>query len=166
MNRNRHCMAGRPVIGRLLFGLASSVAATWSLPVQAAAPQSSEPQPWPEAEIVRTLLRADAAAALADCRVPGLCANGAAPGASVARPPEPRLDDIRVAAIFGTARSLHVDVVVNGALLRYRAGRADPIAGPATSQPYRLLAVDGGCVRLHRDGRDHAACLDAGGARP
>jgi hypothetical protein len=28
--------------------------------------------------------------------------------------------------------------------------------------PYRLLAVDGACVRLQRDGREQSACLDAG----
>jgi hypothetical protein len=71
-------------------------------------------------------------------------------------------DDIRVTAIFGTARALNVDIIVNGTLLRYRAGRPDPVAGGALMAPYRLLAVDGACVRLQRDGREQSACLDAG----
>lgn len=172
MNRNEHCIGRRPrgwrrpAVGRLFLGLAFGAAAAWAGRVHASAPPPLEPQPWPEAETVRALLRADAAAALADCRVPGLCAAAAAPGAAIERPPAQRQDDIRVAAIFGTARSLNVDVMVNGALLRYRAGRADPVAGAATMDSYRLLAIDGACVRLRRDGRDHAACLDPAGARP
>lgn len=166
MNRNKQRMRRHSTIERLLLGFAISAAAAWTCRVQAAAPQPPEPQPWPEVETVRSLLRADAAAALADCRAPGICAGSLGPGTEAARPPAQRQDDIRVAAIFGTARGLTVDVMVNGALLRYRAGRADPVAGPVSAQPYRLLAIEGACVRLHREGRDHAACLDTGSARP
>ena len=123
----------------------------------------SDPQTWPEAETVRTLLRADAAAALADCRVPGICP--AAPAAAAAAPAS-QSDDVRVAAIFGVARQLQVDLVVNGALLRYQAGRAAPIAGARIAQAYQLVAVDGGCVRLRRGDRDIRACLDAGSPAP
>ncbi|QVQ29197.1 hypothetical protein [Achromobacter deleyi] len=165
MNRNRHCVWRRPALGRLFLGVALAAGTASECRALAAAPQAQEPQPWPEAETVLTLLRADAAAALADCRVPGLCAPGGQSSALATSAP-PRRDDIRVAAIFGTARSLSVDVVVNGALLRYRAGRADPVEGAVTMDAYRLLTIDGACVRLHRDGRDHTACLDAGGVRP
>lgn len=124
-----------------------------------------EPQPWPEAETVRTLLRADAAAALADCRLPGICAASVG-GSPLMEPPLRAADDIRVTAVFGTARSLNVDIIVNGSLLRYRAGRAEPIAGGGAMAPYRLMAIDGGCVRLLRDGRDQTACLDTKGRQP
>lgn len=165
MNRNRHCARHRAGPGRLLLGLALAVGAASGSRAQPAAPPPQEPQPWPEAQTVLTLLRADAAAALADCKVPGVCAPGAEPASSTAPAARAR-DDIRVAAIFGTARRLSIDVIVNGALLRYQAGRADPVAGSAAMDAYRLLTVDGACVRLHRDGRDHTACLDAEGARP
>lgn len=165
MNRNRRCAWRGPAPKRLFFGVALAVGAASGCWAQTATPRALEPQPWPEAETVLTLLRADAAAALADCKVPGVCAPGGEPSA-LATPLSRRADDIRVAAIFGTARSLSVDVVVNGSLLRYRAGRADPVEGAATMDAYRLLTIDGACVRLHRDGRDHTACLDAGGIRP
>ncbi len=164
MNRNKHGIWRRPVIGRFLLGVVVAGAAS-ACQAQGASAQALEPQPWPEAETVRALLRADAAAALADCRAPGICGTGGQAAPSAAQPLR-RSDDIRVAAIFGTARSLNVDVVVNGSLLRYRAGRADPVAGTAAMDAYRLLTIDGACVRLQRDGRDHTACLDAGGARP
>ncbi|CAB3729754.1 hypothetical protein LMG1873_04703 [Achromobacter piechaudii] len=122
-------------------------------------------QPWPEAETVRTLLRADAAAALADCREPGICPPGRAVPESVAPSARPA-DDIRVAAIFGSTRRLNVDVLINGALLRYRAGHGAPIAGAASQGAYQLLAVEGACVRLRRDDLDRTACLDIGGAQP
>ncbi|MEN5157996.1 hypothetical protein [Achromobacter spanius] len=143
----------------MLVRIALSAAAVSAYQVRAA-DNAQTPQPWPEVETVRTLLRADAAAALADCRVPGLCGVSEGKGAS-APPVAHGADDIRVTAIFGTARALNVDIVVNGTLLRYRAGRADPVAGGAMMAPYRLLAVDGACVRLQRDGREHSACLDA-----
>ncbi|MFD4839848.1 hypothetical protein ACFWP0_20255 [Achromobacter sp. NPDC058515] len=165
LNRNRHGARRRSIIGRLCLGLALAAGAAPASQAQADAPQAQEPQPWPEAETVLTLLRADAAAALADCRVPGICAPGAGPTAPIV-PSSRGRDDIRVAAIFGTARRLSVDVVVNGSLLRYQAGRADPVAGTAVMDAYRLLTIDGACVRLHRDGHDHTACLDAEGARP
>ncbi|MNQ13854.1 hypothetical protein D3C85_267810 [compost metagenome] len=164
MNRNSRGISSWSALGRLLLGIALAAGAA-ACRAHAASPQTPEPQPWPEAETVLTLLRADAAAALADCRVPGICAPGREFTASAAPSARTR-DDIRVAAIFGTARSLNADVVVNGALLRYRAGRADPVAGSATMDAYRLLSIDGACVRLHREGRDHTACLDAGGTRP
>ncbi|AVJ27233.1 hypothetical protein [Achromobacter spanius] len=164
MNGNELCILRRRAAGRMLAGIALSAAAISASHAQPA-DQASAPQPWPDVETVRTLLRADAAAALSDCRVPGLCAVGEGKGATM--PPAGRAaDDIRVTAIFGTARSLNVDVVVNGTLQRYRAGRADPVAGGALAAPYRLVAVDGACVRLHREGRDRTACLDAGGAHP
>lgn len=163
MNRNELCIlrwrGARRFARRALAGVALSTVAVSAVPVRAA-DHAQAPQPWPEVETVRTLLRADAAAALSDCRVPGLCAVAESRGA--AAPSAARgTDDIRVTAIFGTARSLNVDVVVNGTLLRYRAGRADPVAGSALTAPYRLLAIDGACVRLHRDGRDQTVCLDA-----
>lgn len=159
MNRNEFCILRTRATGRMLARLALSAAAVSAGQVRAA-DHAQTPQPWPEVETVRTLLRADAAAALADCRVPGLC--GVSEGKGDAAPPVARgVDDIRVTAIFGTARALNVDIVVNGTLLRYRAGRADPVAGGALMAPYRLLAIDGACVRLQRDGREHLACLDA-----
>lgn len=167
MNRNKRRIRRRAAIARHLLGIMLAAGAASACKAQGAAAQAVEPQPWPEAETVRALLRADAAAAaaMADCRAPGICgASGQAVPA--AAQPARRSDDIRVAAIFGTAKSLNVDVVVNGYLLRYRAGRADPVAGAAAMDAYRLLTIDGACVRLHRDGRDHTACLDAGGSRP
>ena len=164
MNRNELPMGRRRVVGRALARAALSAVAVSAGQGQAqiAAP---EPEPWPEAETVRTLLRADAAAALADCRVPGICATGE--GSIPRMQAQARAaDDIRVTAIFGTARSLNVDIVVNGSLLRYRAGRAVPIAGGGAMAPYRLMAVDGACVRLNRDGQDQTACLHAGGSQP
>lgn len=131
--------------------------------VAAQTPAEADPQVWPEAETVRTLLRADAAAALADCRVPGICPSGAA---AASRAQAPQSDDVRVAAIFGVARQLQVDLVVNGALLRYQAGRGTPVAGARVAQAYQLLAVEGGCVRLRRDDHDVRACLDAGSPAP
>lgn len=122
-------------------------------------------RPWPEVETVQTLLRADAAAALADCRVPGICPSGRA----TAQPDEPtarQIDAIRVAAIYGSTRRLNVDVVINGALLRYRAGHQAPVAGAYSARAYRLLAVEGACVHLRRDDLDHTACVDIGAATP
>lgn len=166
MNRNELCIGRRRVVGRALARVALSAVAVSAGQGQAQAVAAApEPQPWPETETVRTLLRADAAAALADCRAPGICAAGDASN-SQREPPVRAADNIRVTAIFGTARSLNVDIVVNGSLLRYRAGRADPIAGGGAMAPYRLMAVDGACVRLHRDGRDQTACLEAGGIQP
>lgn len=165
MNRNklwrRSC---RAMPWRGVWAVAG--AAVWAAGAQAQpAVDAADPQAWPEAETVRTLLRADAAAALTECRVPGICpANGAA--ASRAPMPAPVPDDVRVAAIFGVARHLQVDLLVNGALLRYQAGRAAPVAGARVAQAYQLVAVDGGCVRLRRDDRDVRACLDAGSPTP
>lgn len=160
MSRNEFCIQRRRATGRMLVRIALSAAAVSAYQVRAA-DHAQPPQPWPEVETVRTLLRADAAAALADCRVPGLC--GVGEGKSASAPSVAHgADDIRVKAIFGTARALNVDIVVNGTLLRYRAGRADPVAGGALMAPYRLLAVDGACVRLQRDGREQSVCLDAG----
>lgn len=158
MNRNSTCHA-------TLWRLALTVAGAATLMASAAAQTPSEPDPqaWPEAETVRTLLRADAAAALADCRVPGICPAGVF---TAARAPMPQADDVRVAAIFGVARQLQVDLVVNGALLRYQAGRGAPVAGARVAQAYQLVAVEGGCVRLRRDDRDVRACLGAGGPTP
>lgn len=122
-------------------------------------------QAWPEVETVRTLLRADAAAALADCRVPGVCRpglNSVELQQSPLRPPA----DIRVVAIFGVANRLSVDLLVNGTLLRYQAGRQEPIAGAITADVYRLLAIDGACVRLRRADQDYTGCLDAGRSHP
>ncbi|KAG1272426.1 hypothetical protein G6F64_015511 [Rhizopus arrhizus] len=77
-----------------------------------------------------------------------------------------RQDDIRVAAIFGLARRLSADVVVNGELLRYQAGRAAPVAGQVSAGAYQLLSIEGACVRLRRDAADHTACLTAGRGEP
>jgi len=160
MNRNKFFIQRRRATGRMLARIALSAAAV-SAGQARAADHAQTPQPWPDVETVRTLLRADAAAALADCRVPGLCGAGEGKGASAPSVAH-GADDIRVTAIFGTARALNVDIIVNGTLLRYRAGRPDPVAGGALMAPYRLLAVDGACVRLQRDGREQSACLDAG----
>lgn len=164
MNRNERRLLRRRMAGRMLARIALSAAAVWAGHARAA-DQAQALQPWPEVETVRTLLRADAAAALSDCRVPGLCSMGEGKG-TTAQAAVRAADDLRVTAIFGTARSLNVDIVVNGTLLRYRAGRADPVAGSAVDAPYRLVAIDGACVRLHRDGRDQTACLDAGRRHP
>lgn len=164
MNRNELCIPRVRGAGQLLAAIVLSAAEVSAGLAQGVEPAAA-PQPWPEVETVRALLRADAAAALSDCRVPGLCTMSE--GTSSGMPPAGRAaDDIRVTAIFGTARSLNVDIVVNGTLQRYRAGRADPVAGGALAAPYRLLAVDGACVRLQRDGRDQTACLDAGSGHP
>jgi hypothetical protein len=164
MNRNELCIRRPRVTGRTFAHIALSALAVLAGQARAVVPVL-ESQPWPEAETVRTLLRADAAAALADCRVPGICGFGGG-GNPLMEPPARAADDIRVTAIFGTARSLNVDVIVNGSLLRYRAGRANPIAGGGAMAPYRLMAIDGGCVRLHRDGREQTACLDTAGPQP
>lgn len=162
MNRNsmhRPCRCG----ASWLLTFAAAGAATLATSAAAQTPADPDLQAWPEAETVRTLLRADAAAALADCQVPGVCPSGAA---VAPRPRAPAADDVRVAAIFGVARQLQVDLVVNGALLRYQAGRGAPVAGARVAQAYQLLAVDGGCVRLRRDDQDLRACLDAGSPTP
>lgn len=165
MNRNR-AGAARPnlaagVLGRLALSAALAPAAY----AQPSTPAAEEPRPWPETETVRALLRADAAAALADCRVPGLCRAGAE-SAAPAAPPAKAFDDIRVMAIFGLARRLSADIAVNGAVLRYQAGRGEPVAGAAPARAYQLQAIDDGCVRLRRDDVERTACLDAGKARP
>ncbi|WP_338881689.1 hypothetical protein WHX56_15000 [Achromobacter veterisilvae] len=170
MNRNR-AAARLGIAGRLACCLALSAAPAQYVRAQLAAPATEEPQAWPEAETVRTLLRADAAAALADCRVPGICPAGGA-AASPAPPAGPAVlparpfDDIRVLAIFGVARSLRVDLNVNGVVLRYQAGRGAPVAGSAVAGAYQLLAIEDACVRLRRDDREHTACLDLGRAYP
>ncbi|WP_263913722.1 hypothetical protein [Achromobacter sp. 79A6] len=145
--------------GVVLVGSAILVAGARAQP----AVEPADPQAWPEADTVRTLLRADAAAALADCRVPGIC-----PVKAMAVPQTTRSvpDDIRVSAIFGVARRLQVELIVNGALLRYQAGRAAPVAGATVSQAYQLIAVEDSCVRLRRDDRDVRACLDMGSPAP
>ncbi|WP_313371581.1 hypothetical protein [Achromobacter animicus] len=164
MNRNELCIPRRRVAARTFAGIALSAAAVSAGHAQGADPASA-PQPWPEVETVRTLLRADAAAAMSDCHIPGLCTMTEGKG-PMAPPTGRAADDIRVTAIFGTASRLNVDIVVNGTLQRYRAGRADPVAGSRLAAPYRLLAIDGACVRVQRDGRDQSACLDAGGGHP
>lgn len=163
MNSNSIMRRGPPCAmrWRLVLAFAGATVLAADAPAQTSA--DADPQAWPEADTVRTLLRADAAAALADCRVPGICPAGA-PAATSA--PAPQSDDVRVAAIFGVARQLQVDLVVNGALLRYQAGRAAPVAGAHIAQAYQLVAVDGGCVRLRRGERDIRACLDAGSPAP
>jgi hypothetical protein len=161
MNRIRHTIARGP---RTAACVAVALCACAGAPAQASSPVE-EAQAWPEVETVRTLLRADAAAALADCNVPGICrpwAERADPGERVS----PRQDDIRVAAIFGSTRRLTVDVLVNGALLRYRAGHGAPVAGAVSPGGYRLLAVEGACVHLRRDELNRTACLDVGRAYP
>ncbi len=175
MSTNRPGAARRESSGRLVLGLAlcaalipaarGQLAAQSSAEPPLAPPSTAEPQAWPEAETVRTLLRADAAAALADCRVPGLCQP--ATEAGIAKPPSARAsDDIRVVAIFGSTRRLSVDLAVNGAMLRYRAGRGEPVAGTVAAHSYQLLAIDDACVRLRRDDVERTACLDAGRAQP
>lgn len=162
MNRNSiRRRSRRGTAWRLALAVAGATALATSAAAQT--PADLDPQAWPEADTVRTLLRADAAAALADCRVPGICPSGAA---VTSRAPMPPSDDVRVAAIFGVARQLQVDLVVNGALLRYQAGRGAPVAGARVAQAYQLLAVEGGCVRLRRDDHDVRACLDAGSPAP
>lgn len=166
MSRNRFA-PGRAAFTRgIAWALAAGIAPAAAQPAQDS-PPADEAQAWPEVETVRTLLRADAAAALADCRMPGICQSGPSPAAStetVIRPP----DEIRVAAIFGVARRLRADVLVNGAVLRYQAGRAAPVAGAvsAAAAGYQLLAIEGACVRLRRDARDHTACLSTEKATP
>jgi len=149
--------------------VAQSLIVVFSLAIgaqaQALSPHVDEAHGWPDVETVQTLLRADAAAALADCRTPGICQPGAAP-ADQAASAGPKQDDIRVAAIFGSTRRLTVDVVVNGALLRYRAGHGAPIAGAVSANGYQLLAVVGACVHLRRNEHDHMACVPVGRALP
>ncbi|MBO1016740.1 hypothetical protein IPU70_24495 [Achromobacter sp. SD115] len=165
MNRNRGG-ATRPnlaagFIGRLLVSAALVPAAHGQPSPQAA----EEPRPWPETETVRALLRADAAAALADCRVPGLCRSGTE-SATPMTPSAKASDDIRVMAIFGPARRLNADVAINGAVLRYQAGKGAPVAGGADARAYQLLAIDDGCVRLRRGDIERTACVDAGRGQP
>ncbi|MGE8618947.1 MAG: hypothetical protein ACN6O0_14085 [Achromobacter spanius] len=159
MNRIRRAVARGP-----RTAVCVAVVLWAGAPAQASSPVE-EAQAWPEVETVRTLLRADAAAALADCNVPGICRPGAEradPGERVSQ----REDDIRVAAIFGSTRRLTIDVLVNGALLRYRAGHGTPVAGAVSTGGYRLLAVEGACVHLRRDALNRTACLDVGRAYP
>ncbi|MBV2157402.1 hypothetical protein EUC41_09365 [Achromobacter denitrificans] len=167
MSRNRAGAARGGHAARLVAGIVLAVALASGVRAQLPPPATEEPQAWPEAETVRMLLRADAAAALADCRVPGICPAGAgsAPASGPAAPAR-SLDDIRVLAIFGMARSLRVDLNVNGAVLRYQSGRGAPIAGAAVAGAYQLLAIEDACVRLSRDGLERIACLDLGRAHP
>ncbi|MGE8690106.1 MAG: hypothetical protein ACN6PJ_23365 [Achromobacter sp.] len=164
MNRNRADAVCRGFAARFVRGLALSAALAPCAHAQMPPPPPEDQQAWPEAETVRALLRADAAAALADCRVPGICPAGAAsvPQAAPVRPS----DDIRVLAIFGVARSLRVDLNVNGAVLRYQSGRGAPVAGSAAAETYQLLAIEDACVRLRRDGLERTACLDLGRVYP
>lgn len=165
MSRNDFASGRAAFAGGVAWVLAAGFGSVPAVASQASPPQSDAAQEWPEVETVRTLLRADAAAALADCRIPGICLAGAASAAAGEPMARPR-DDIRVAAIFGLARRLSADVVVNGALLRYQAGRAAPVAGEVSAGTYQLLAIEGACVRLRRDAADHIACLAAGRAEP
>jgi len=165
MSRNDFASGRAAFAGGVAWVLAMGFAPVSAAAAQALPPQSEAAQEWPEVETVRTLLRADAAAALADCRIPGICPAGAAPVVAGEPRGRPR-DDIRVAAIFGLARRLSADIVVNGALLRYQAGRAAPVAGDVSAGAYQLLAIEGACVRLRRDAADHTACLATGRAEP
>lgn len=161
MNRNSVSAYFSAVTGRIAWALTVGAAMVSPVGAQTLPPQLEEAQAWPEVETVRTLLRADAAAALADCRVPGICLPGSA-AASPERLARPA-DDIRVAAIFGSARRLSAEVLVNGAMLHYQAGHAAPVAGAVfVAGAYQLLAIEGACVRLRRKGADLTACLDAG----
>jgi hypothetical protein len=166
MSRNRFA-PGRVAFYVGIAWVMAAGAAAASAPSAHDSPSPDEAQAWSEVETVRTLLRADAAAALADCRMPGICQSGpasiASTEASIRAP-----DEIRVAAIFGVARRLSADVVVNGAMLRYQAGRAAPVAGAisATAAGYQLLAIEGACVLLRRDTKIHTACLSAERAGP
>lgn len=164
MNRIRLAVRRGGCIRRAALGLAMACALGVGVPAQAVSAHGEEAQPWPEVETVRTLLRAEAAAALADCRMPGVC------GPNVSRTDPPltsrKTDTIRVAAIFGSTKRLNVDIYINGALLRYRAGHGAPIAGVVEADGYQLLAVEGACVHLRRGEQDHTTCLDVGRAQP
>ncbi|WP_251864491.1 hypothetical protein [Achromobacter sp. Marseille-Q4962] len=121
---------------------------------------NGEPAAWPEAETVRMLLRADAAAALAGCQASGACPRQGLPEAA----PAAAEDRIRLAAIYGIAPRLRAEVLINGAPLRFQAGRADPVAGAAAG--YRLLGMTAGCVSLLHAGRSRQVCLDLAEGRP
>ncbi|WMD23146.1 hypothetical protein RAS12_12435 [Achromobacter seleniivolatilans] len=164
MNKTKFFALCGAVGGRAVFSLALLAYAA-NTPAEESAMPQDDAHAWPEVETVRTLLRADAAAALADCRVPGICRPGLdslGQKVSALRPPA----DIRVVAIFGISSRLKVDLIVNGTLLRYQAGRQEPIAGAVTAGVYRLLAIDGACVRLRGAEQDHTGCMDAGGNHP
>ncbi|KAG1165723.1 hypothetical protein G6F35_018616 [Rhizopus arrhizus] len=79
MSRNDFA-SGRAAFARgVAWVLAVGFAPMSAAAAQALPPHSEAAQEWPEVETVRTRLRADAAAALADCRIPGICPAGAAP---------------------------------------------------------------------------------------
>lgn len=173
MSKIRFAIAARGGARYAALGLSMACCVGASAQTWAASSSVDEAHVWPEAETVRMLLRADAAAALADCKMPGVCRPAASfPGffsESSAESPAVtarQQDDIRVAAIFGSTKRLNIDVLVNGAMLRYRAGHGAPIAGALRAGEYRLLAVDGTCVQLRRGDHDHTACLDVERGQP
>jgi len=140
-------------------------------PADAVAPAAPEaPDPWAEGDTVRDLLRADARAARASRslrRANDWLATTPQAGDSPVRGRSPdAVDRLDVLAIYGVGKALHADVSVNGRLVRYRAGRAMPVAGGGAvpGESYALVAIDGPCVRLRRAGEPRTACLSAGDA--
>jgi len=150
-------------------------------------PLDAAPAPWPEADTVQALLRAETeraiiaarrrAAMMADASqaaVPPLAMpTGVLPSGRPGQydqeggaPTSAEINDhLQLAAIYGVGQRLHVEILVNGRRTLYRAGHRIPVERDLAGQPYTLAAIAGGCVRLQAPGRERSACLGQSSAR-
>ncbi|HEY0295248.1 MAG TPA: hypothetical protein VGC69_07935 [Bordetella sp.] len=135
-----------------------------------AAPAAAVESPWPEADTVLDLLRADAQAAVAGKQLeraqdwlamPASVASLHAPAASRADPSGNDRDRLDVLAIYGVGQALHADIAINGELWRYRQGRRWPqgIDDAAGEPRYSLVRIEQPCVRLRWQEAQRTVCL-------
>jgi len=150
--------------------------------------------PAPDSLLVGDLLRIDAqraraaelakTAGLAPMGAPGtgfpqISASPAFPSGDVSHPgipgltavsPEPEAPAVSLTAIYGVGTRLHADIKIQGQLVTYAAGRAQPIRASDPYTVYRLRAIRPPCVQLdhtpkrepHPSGRDRARSSSSG----
>ncbi|GEM_PF-1664438 len=118
-----------------------------------------------DVRLVQDLLELDAQAALAAERrraappegpVPGYAGSGAAPT------PDAPARSLRLAAIYGVSGRLHADVVIDGALHTYRAGRPLPVGVPHGFGLPRMTRIAGACAEFDRGDGPQRLCLAKG----
>lgn len=151
----------RPVVllaGVLVVAQAGADEPVASLPAGVAAQDAPAPdgqRVWSQAPTVHDLVRLDLEAALAQRRGP-LQAPGEPlrPGVAPASG-KPDTPPLRLAAIYGVGRQLQAELLSEGRRVVLRAGGAG-----AASRGWRLLSIEGECVRVRaRDDVVHAVCL-------
>jgi hypothetical protein len=150
-------MSVNECLWRIAAGLAAS--AGCSPPVQADAA-------WPDKDSVEHILRLETAAVLQAMQGGpgrlGMPIAGAPTQASgVPGPQTDKQDDrISLAAVYGVGKRLQVELLVNGRRQRYQSNRRLP-EGVQTrqQQAYRLVAIEGRCVKVDKGEGTRRVCL-------